>query len=296
MRLGIHVRTQGGHAVALQHAVNAGCSALQVFSANPRTYRVGKIDRPALEAFSRMRRDAGIDPCVIHTSYLINLASDEEKIRAGSVRLIKNDLEVAAIGDIAYVNTHLGSYGGASRSQGFVSVCRMLEEVLDNIPPGVRLVMENSAGAGQLCGGTLEELGHFLRSIDHPQLGVCLDTAHAWAAGYEINSQRGVDDFIYQTEQHIGLDRVHMFHFNDTQVALGAHRDRHWHIGEGNIGWEGFAALAARPELRGKTAILETPGEEADDIRNMQTIRSIFFGATAAQCSVTLTSTLSTRA
>lgn len=296
MRLGIHVRTGGGYALALQHAMNAGCSALQVFSANPKTYRVGKIDRPALEAFCNMRRDAGIDPCAIHTSYLINLASEDDKIRAGSVRLIKNDLEVAAIGGIAYVNTHLGSYGQTSRSQGFATVCHLLEEALSDIAPGVQLVMENSAGAGQLCGGTLEELGHFLHSVDHPQLGVCLDTAHAWAAGYEINSQRGVDDFIYQAAQHIGLDRVHMFHFNDTQVALGAHRDRHWHIGEGNIGWEGFHALAARPELRGKTAILETPGEDADDIRNMQTIRKIFSGATRAQCSVTLTSTLSTRA
>ncbi len=282
MRLGIHVRTRGGYEAALQHAVNAGCTALQVFSSNSRTYRVGKIDAAALKSFSAMRQNAGIDPCAIHTSYLINLATADEKIRAGSMRLIKNDLEAAAIGNISFVNTHLGSYGKRSRSEGFVSVCRLLEEALSAIAPGVYLVMENSAGAGELCGGTLEELGRFVHSIDHPQLGVCLDTAHAWAAGYEINSQRGVDEFIYQTAEHIGLDRVHLFHFNDTQVALGAHRDRHWHIGDGNIGWDGFRALAARPELRDKTAILETPGEDADDVRNMQTIRTIFSGATAA--------------
>jgi len=282
MRLGIHVRTRGGYEAALQHAVNAGCTALQVFSSNSRTYRVGKIDAAALKSFSAMRQNAGIDPCAIHTSYLINLATADEKIRAGSMRLIKNDLEAAAIGNISFVNTHLGSYGKRSRSEGFVSVCRLLEEALSAIAPGVYLVMENSAGAGELCGGTLEELGRFVHSIDHPQLGVCLDTAHAWAAGYEINSQRGVDEFIYHTAEHIGLDRVHLFHFNDTQVALGAHRDRHWHIGDGNIGWDGFRALAARPELRDKTAILETPGEDADDVRNMQTIRTIFSGATAA--------------
>jgi deoxyribonuclease-4 len=106
-----------------------------------------------------------------------------------------------------------------------------------------------------------------------------LDTAHAWAAGYEINSQRGVDDFLYQAAEQVGLDRVHVFHFNDTEVPLGGARDRHHHIGEGNIGFEGFRALAARPELRDKTAILETPGEEADDLRNMETIRAIFRGA-----------------
>jgi deoxyribonuclease-4 len=281
LRLGIHVRTGGGYAAALQHAKNAGCTAIQIFSTNPRTYRVGPIDHATLQSFRKMREDASIFPTAIHTSYLINLASDDEKIITGSLRLLKNDLEVAAAGGISYVNTHLGSYGKRSRTEGFVDACRALEHSLEDIKPGVVLVMENSAGAGQLCGGTLEELGRFIKTVDHPQLGVCLDTAHAWAAGYEINSQRGVDDFLYQTAEQIGLDRVHLFHFNDTQVPLGANKDRHWHIGEGNIGFEGFRALAARPELEPKMAILETPGEDADDIRNMETIRLIFKGAAA---------------
>lgn len=222
---------------------------------------------------------AGIDPCVIHTPYLINLASDDPKIASGSLNLLKNDLDAAAAGGIRYVNTHLGSYGKRDRNEGFVAACHLLEQALENVAPDVHLVMENSAGAGALCGGTLEELGRFVKALDHPQLGVCLDTAHAWAAGYEINTQRGVDDFLYQAAEHIGLDRVHMFHFNDTEVPLGGNRDRHHHIGEGNIGFEGFRALASRSELRAKTAILETPGEEADDLRNMETIRAIFKGA-----------------
>ncbi|MBV8689947.1 MAG: TIM barrel protein [Candidatus Eremiobacteraeota bacterium] len=153
--------------------------------------------------------------------------------------------------------------------------------MLQHIPPGVFLVMENSAGAGQLCGGTLEELGHFIRAVDHPQLGVCLDTAHAWAAGYEIDSQRGVDDFLYRAAEEIGLDRIHLFHLNDTQVDLGANRDRHWHIADGKIGFNGFRALASRPELKDKIGILETPGDVADDERNMRTIQTIFRGAAA---------------
>ena len=282
MRLGIHVRTGGGYAAALEHATRAGCDAIQIFSTNPRTYRVSAIDHPALAEFRRLREAAGIDPTIIHTSYLINLASDDEKILTGSIRLLKNDLEVAKSGGIRYVNTHLGSYGKRPRSEGFVSACRALESVLEDIAPDVFLVMENSAGAGQLCGGTLEELGEFIRSVDHPQLGVCIDTAHAWAAGYEINSQHGVDELLYKAAETVGMDRIALFHFNDTQVALGANRDRHWHIGEGNIGFDGFRALAARPELAQKTAILETPGEDADDIRNMETIRLIFKGAHTA--------------
>jgi deoxyribonuclease-4 len=279
VRLGIHVRVSKGYAEAIAYAKRVGCSAIQIFSGNPRSYRTTAIDVRALQAFRAARMEAGLVPCVIHTPYLINLASDDPKISAGSLGLLKNDLAAAAAGGMQYVNTHLGSYGKRDRNEGFVSACHLLEQALNDIEPGLHLVMENSAGAGSLCGGTLEELGRFVKALDHPQLGVCLDTAHAWAAGYEINTQRGVDEFLYQAAEHVGLERVHMFHFNDTEVPLGGNRDRHHHIGEGNIGFEGFRALAARPELREKTAILETPGEEADDLRNMETIRAIFKGA-----------------
>lgn len=279
MRYGLHVPIGKGYDAAVDYAERLGCSAIQIFSSNPKTYRVMAMDVPALERFKARRNAAGIDPAAIHTSYLINLASEDPKIVAGSLRLLKSDLEVAAVGGIAFVNTHLGSYGTRSRDEGFAQVVLALEEALAGIAPGVFLIMENSAGAGQLCGGTLEELGAFVRAIGHPQLGVCLDTAHSWAAGYALNTKDGVDGFIDLAEREIGLERLKMFHFNDTQVPLGGHRDRHWHIGEGNIGFEGFRALAAHPELRDKTAILETPGEEADDVRNMQTIRLIFEGA-----------------
>jgi deoxyribonuclease-4 len=279
MRIGLHIRTSGGYAAAVTAAKAAGCSALQIFSSNPRSYRPSLLDVPALEAFAQLRRDAGLDPCVIHTPYLINLASEDPKIYEGSLRLLRADLTAAARGSIRYVNTHLGSYGTRDRNEGFVAICRALETALDGIEPGVFLVMENSAGAGNLAGGTLEELGRFVKTLGHPQLGVCLDTAHAWAAGYEIDSKAGVDRFVDEAEREIGLDQLMLFHFNDTEVPLGGSRDRHWHIGEGKIGFEGFRALLARPELREKTAILETPGEDADDVRNMQTILAIQKGA-----------------
>ncbi len=275
MRIGIHVRVSGGYAKAIEHAKNAGCTALQIFSSNPRSYRPSKIDQPALDAFASMRREAGIDPCVIHTPYLINVASDDPKVLAGSVALLKADLATAAAGGIRYVNTHLGSYGKRDRKEGFLAICRVLDGVLASIHPGVYLVIENSAGAGNLAGGTLEELGELMRTLDHPQLGVCLDTAHAWAAGYEINSGAGVERFIAQAQEYIGLNRLHVFHFNDTEVPLGSARDRHHHVAEGVIGFEGFRAILAHRELHEKVAILETPGEDADDIRNMKTILTI---------------------
>jgi deoxyribonuclease IV len=281
VRIGLHVRVAGGYVKAVEHAKATGAMAIQVFSTNPRSYRTTAIDEIALENFARLRREAGLDPCVIHTPYLINLASDDPKIAGGSLHLLQNDLAVAARGDIRYVNTHLGSYGTRDRNEAFEQICRALETALTGIEPGVVLVLENSAGAGNLAGGTLEELGAFVRSVAHPQLGVCLDTAHAWASGYAIDSKDGVDRFVEQAQREIGLERIPLFHFNDTEVPLGGSRDRHWHIGEGKIGFDGFRALLAHAELRDKTAILETPGDDADDIRNMQTILAIARGAGA---------------
>ena len=279
MRIGLHVHVAGGYVKAVEHAKAAGCTAMQVFSTNPRSYRTTAIDGGALEAFATLRREAGLDPCAIHTPYLINLASADPKIAHGSLNLLRNDLAVAARGGMRFVNTHLGSYGTRDRAEGFAAICGALETALAQVEPGVFLVLENSAGAGNLAGGTIEELGAFVRSLAHPQLGVCLDTAHAWASGYEIDSKDGVDRFVERAEAEIGLDRILMFHFNDTEVELGASRDRHWHIGEGRIGFEGFRALLAHPELREKTAILETPGSDDDDLRNMQTILAIQKGA-----------------
>lgn len=279
MKIGIHVRVAGGYAKAIEHAKAAGCTAIQIFSSNPRSYRPSKPDVPALENFAAMRREAGIDPCVIHTPYLINLASEDPKVYLGSLGLLKADLATAAVGKIKYVNTHLGSYGARDRRAGFVSICRALEDVLADIAPGVELVLENSAGAGNLAGGTLDELGEFVKTVGHPQMGICLDTAHAWAAGYRLDTTSAVRAFFDEVEEKIGIDRVQMFHFNDTEVPLGGSRDRHFHIGEGNIGFEGFRAILAIPEIAEKTAILETPGEDEDDIRNMKTILSIQRGA-----------------
>lgn len=268
----------GGYAKAVSHAKAVGANAMQVFSSNPRSYRTSAIDGPLLEDFARLRREADLDPCAIHTPYLINLASADPKIARGSLGLLEHDLAVAARGGMRFVNTHLGSYGARDRNEAFSDICRALEAALAGIQPGVYLVLENSAGAGNLVGGTLQELGAFVRALSHPQLGVCLDTAHAWATGYEINSKAGVDRFVEEAAREIGIGRLLMFHFNDTQVQLGASRDRHWHIGEGNVGFEGFRALVAHPELRDKAAYLETPGTDEDDLRNMQTIRAILKG------------------
>jgi len=180
MRIGFHVRVGGGYDAAVAYARKHGCGSLQFLQRQPEDVSVGAIDTPALQKFAAGRAAAGIGPVAIHTSYLINLASEDPKTVFNSLRLLKNDLAVAAVGEVAYVNTHLGSYGTRERSAGFATVVAALEEALDGVAPQVALVMENSAGAGQLCGGTMEELGAFIRTIGHPNLRVCIDTAHSW--------------------------------------------------------------------------------------------------------------------
>ena len=276
MRFGLHMRLADGYEAAVRRSAALGCTTMQVFTSNPRAYRQATPKVEALATFAALRAQNDLDPAVTHTPYLINLASEDPKIFSGSLNLLKHDLRVAALAGIALVNTHLGSYGKRDREAGFAAIAAALGEALSEIPPSVSLVLENSAGAGALAGGTLDELGSFLRAVDHPQLGVCIDTAHAWAAGYKIDTKDDVARFVEALEKSIGFDRLRMFHLNDTQIPLGGNRDRHWHIGEGLIGENGFRALLGVPELREKVAILETPGEDADDARNMATILRLY--------------------
>ncbi len=275
MLLGTHIDLTKGPDAAIAAAQRLGCSAIQLFSGDPKAFRLPPIDASALSAFASAREAAGIVATVIHTPYLINLASDNPRVVGNSKRLLKHDLAVAAAGRIRYVNTHLGSYGERDRAEGFASVVTALSACLEDIAPDVLLILENSAGAGNLCGGQVEELGALLRALDHPQVGICLDTAHAWAAGYQIDRQTGVDILMEELDREVSLDRVKMFHLNDTQVPLGGRRDRHWHIGQGLIGLAGFRALLAHAGVQGKPAILETPGDDADDLRNMTTVRTL---------------------
>ena len=276
MRFGLHMRLSDGYEAAVNRSAALGCTTMQVFTSNPRAYRQATPKVEALATFAALRSRNNLDPAVTHTPYLINLASEDPKIFSGSLNLLKHDLRVAALAGIALVNTHLGSYGKRDRDAGFSAIAAALQEALSEIPPSVTLVLENSAGAGALAGGTLDELGSLLRAVDHPQLGVCIDTAHAWAAGYKIDTKEDVDRFVDAIDKTIGFERLRMFHLNDTQIPLGGNRDRHWHIGEGLIGESGFRALLGVAELREKIAILETPGEDDDDARNMATILRLY--------------------
>jgi deoxyribonuclease IV len=275
VRFGVHVGIGGGFAKSVAEALAARCECIQIFAGNPRGWRTTPYDAQAWAEFAKMRKQHHLAPTVIHTSYLINLASSDTSLRTKSAGLVAHDLDVAAKGKIEYVNTHLGSYGTQPREKGFAQVCKLLAQLVERAPRGPMLLLENSAGSGNKCGGTIEELGRFLREIGSRRVGVCLDTAHLWASGYDISNAKGVATLRREIGKHIGFKRLHVLHLNDTQVALGAKRDLHWHVGKGKIGNAGFRALLTRPELAHVACISETPKTPELDRRNVQTARRL---------------------
>lgn len=275
MKFGVHVGVGKGFAKTIDEAVAAGCECIQIFAGNPRAFRISPYNASAWEEFRRLRAQRGIGPVIIHTSYLINLATANADLQKKGALLVANDLAVAAKAGIEYVNTHLGSYGDQDLRRGFARVCETIKKLIAKAPPGPMLLLENSAGAGKNCGGTLEELGGILREVGSPRVGVCLDTAHAWAAGYEIATPKGVDAFLKAIDEHIGFKRVRAMHLNDTNVALGAKRDLHWHVGEGKIGEAGFRRLLAAKGLAHVAGVCETPKTPELDARNVATLRRL---------------------
>lgn len=272
MRFGVHVGIGKGFKATVAEALDKGCDTIQIFAGNPRAFKRTPYDVAAWAEFKALRKTHDIKPTVIHTSYLVNLVTSNKELQRLSTILVAHDLELASRAGIEYVNTHLGSYGTEDREAGFERVVATLKDLIEHASPGPMLLLENSAGAGNACGGRIDELGRILRAVGSPRIGVCLDTAHSWASGYDIASQKGVDAFVAEVRKHIGLKRVRALHTNDTRVELGAKRDLHWHIGEGKIGPSGFRAILTSPGFQHAAAICETP-ESSHDKKNVAAIR-----------------------
>jgi deoxyribonuclease-4 len=275
MRFGVHVGIGHGFRKTVEEALDAGCECIQIFAGNPRAFRITAYDAKPWSEFRDLRLEHGIAPTIIHTSYLINLATANAALHKKSAALVANDLAVAAMGGIEYVNTHLGSYGDQDRKRGFTRVCATIAKLIAQARPGPMLLLENSAGAGNLCGGRLDELGAILREVGSSRLGVCLDTAHAWASGYDLASKGGFESFLSEVKRHIGFERVRAFHLNDTEVELGAHRDLHWHVGKGRIGDSGFRRLLRVSGLAHVAGVCETPKTAELDKLNVANVKRL---------------------
>ncbi len=229
----------------------------------------------------RLRAQHDLRPLVIHDSYLINLASGDEAIRAKSVGAFRGELERAFLIGAEYLVIHPGSHRDRTLEEGILAIADALQEASVGLKPpkNFTLLLENTAGAGNTIGRTLEELKqiHDLAAprVPYP-IGYCLDTCHLYASGFDVATEAGLRDIVKRTGAVLGLDRVPVIHANDSKGALASKLDRHANIGEGQIGLDGFRRILNHPKLRAKAFVLETPIDEpGDDLRNVNTLKSL---------------------
>lgn len=285
--LGCHLSIAKGFPGAIDEAEDLGNNALQLFTHNASQWRMKPITPERAVAFIERRAVSTVDYVVAHTMYLLNLASPDDALYERSIEGLEMELARAAVLELDAVVTHLGAHVGSGRSRGIERIIAALRRVLaDERRP--MLLLENTAGSGTTLGRSFEDLQRILEGIEAPgRVGVCIDTAHAFAAGYDLRSAEAVEETLRTFDAAVGLDRLALIHLNDSKYALGDRRDRHQHIGWGEIGSEGIAALLRQPSLQRVPIILETPkevdGRKDADRMNLAHVRALMQGCPVDQ-------------
>ncbi len=276
MLFGAHV--SGGVRAALDRAADIGADAVQLFVQSPRTWRFPAHDPADLKLFRERYRRGEFAAVTCHAIYLVNLASPDDEIYGKSLATLANTLAVAREIE-ADVVFHVGSHQGAGLEAGLERAVPALEQVVSRCTETTRLLVENSAGAGGTIGRSLDELETILDRLGrHPHVGVCLDSCHLYASGYDVTDRSALDAVLDELDGRIGLDRLLALHVNDSKAPLASNRDRHDNIGEGLMG-EKLGVFLAHPRLQGLPAILEVPGKDgrgpdADELRKLRELHA----------------------
>ena len=261
-------------------ARDLGLEAVQIFTTNPSSWQAKMADATAARAFTDALRETGVRTVVSHANYLINLAGADEPIYSKSRAALVGELARGAAYGLDHVIVHIGSHKGAGLEAGYTHIVDAIHSALEEVPRegSPRLLLENSAGTGDNVGGQFEDLAELLRRLDDvgDRVGICFDTCHAHAAGYEMSGSEMTGDVLAELDDVVGLGNIYVIHANDTQVPAGGRADRHWHIGEGLLGPDAFAYMLKHPRLRPLPFILETPGDEKiEGRRNLETLRAL---------------------
>ena len=263
MIIGAHISAAGGIGKTVDRAVDIGAEAAQFFGSSTRSWSFKAVSEADAAAFRERNAAAGLAPPFLHAIYLINLGNGNPEHLEKSITSLVNYMGLAAQIGAGGVIFHPGSHGGAGYDGVFGQVVDSVGRVLEQSPEGPLLCLENMAGMGQHIGAKFSELGDILRAVDSPRLGICLDTQHAFAAGYDLTSADGVAGMIDEFDRDIGLERLAAVHANDSKRPCGSGVDRHDNIGEGLIGEEGFASIMAHPAFAELPFFLEVPGYDA---------------------------------
>ncbi len=285
-RIGFHAPVAGGLRNALLKAQALGAETVQIFSRNPRGWQARPLIDAEVALFKSTRREMKITPVAIHANYLINLAAANEEIRAKSVSSFREEVERGIQLGADYLVVHPGSARGACEAAGIRTCAESLKAACAGLALGAfRILLENTAGQGECIGHRFEHLREIIERCPELNLGVCLDTAHAFTAGYDLRDEDGFAATFDALERNIGLANVRAIHFNDSRAAYNSRVDRHWHIGLGHIGAEALARVARHPRLAHAAFLLETPQDElGDDERNLELLRSFVHTLTDPLC------------
>jgi len=273
------VSIAGGVSQALVRGQSIGCEAIQIFTKNQRRWAEPKIPPEEVVAFKQLQAETGIHPIVSHDAYLINLSSPDDDLWQRSVDSLIRELERCEALDLPYMNMHPGSHKGSGEEAGLRRIAQGLD-ALHRATPGyqVMTLLETTAGQGDDLGYTFGQLARIMEMVAQPErMGVCFDTCHAFAAGYELRTREGYEATFAELEELIGLQRLKAFHLNGSQGRLGSKLDRHTHINEGELGLESFRLLLNDPRFQEHPMLLETPkGEKMEeDIMNLAILRSL---------------------
>lgn len=277
-RLGVHTSIAGGVHLSLTRARELGCTTMQIFSHNPRQWHVSTISDEEARRFRELRGLVDIDPVFIHTSYLINLAALRPEILDKSVQLLIREMELADALGGEYVVLHTGSASGDRGDNARRRASDAMRIVSGYRAWNARLLLENTAGERGDISSRIIDLAEIMDAAGSALVaGICLDTCHAFQAGYDLSREEGLHEMVREIERTIGLKRVKLIHLNDSKRAFNAGVDRHEHLGTGEIGEEGLKRIILHPSLRDVPLILETPKKSAeDDPRNLKVVRGLF--------------------
>jgi deoxyribonuclease-4 len=276
MRLGLHLSITGGIDRAVDRAVERGCNTLQMFSRNPRGWRSKRLGLAEVENFRTKLGKSGVWPVFVHTPYLLNLASPKEDVYRRSVAALKDELRRAAELGVPYIVTHLGSHLGYGKREGFRRIVDAVNDSFSAVENDVVLLLENTAGTRNSMGSSFEDIEYIASRIeDRGRVGVCFDTCHAFAAGYDLVSRGAVEHTLRRFDEVIGLRELRLVHLNDSKGSLGSRIDRHEHIGMGKIGERGFRNIL-HSRLGQLPLILETPiDKRRSDVENLRMVREL---------------------
>jgi deoxyribonuclease-4 len=279
-RIGVHLGTTGGASNAVERAVEIGANTFQIFSSSPRMWRAPKVPPAQCERMRALRQQHDVGPLVIHTSYLVNVCSQNEEVREKSVGAFRGEIERALALGAEYLVLHPGSWKGLTREEGLTLAAESITRAIDGLPwqgTGFSVLIENTAGAEFSLGGSFEQVAELVTRLRATApVNVCLDTCHTHVAGYDLVTPEGYEETMAKIAATIGFDAVKVWHCNDAKAARGSKLDRHEHIGQGTMGVEPFRRILNDAHFAHSAFVAETPVDEpADEEKNVRALKDL---------------------